>query len=1091
MANQIKIRTFVKQIIQNTLPFFICILAFTGNSTDLSPENLKQFIFDEQFQNDCSPVIYYQDIEEDSTETDSIMNEALKALHGESTQKDTVAPVNLSPADSLYSALRDRENTKYILDPDSNVWCTLSQDYLDAYPLPHPLNDSTCKWNVHIGPKGVPMVRWITFPEYGRLLVTVHSCSTSIQLSCWRKSDSVWMPVGNPSILNCKSPFTINAIFVGDSNATCIGIAHEKRGFELYLLHPDSLVNVFHDSIPYSYDDKTDYYVNFIYGYSAANFGCFAAESASPGQGGWEQFRVYYWNGRVCKQVNIPGVGDAAIRNNRVMKAHWLEHISKRQNDGAELLVSKRYIDDYTLFPGVYTFNGQKWSHVSSEKYKDVIELIPDQLDRQMFRILYDSAAFHAFPSSIADTIALIEREAKFKRKPSLIPVINFMMMLAVHSYKAGDYDRAVQMIRWLHYPYGDGDSENEPINQLEAIKALFISVGDLEYVTFADTLLSYAGAVSSAEWGDSVHFQAMPASPPHHRIPEIDNYIQELWPKALKDIQDARNGLTDAKKRVVEKHQRYFELQKRVQKVNHSPTIKNVSSMYDYFRSNFSMPSVETFLLAIRDPVIKEALEKYADTAIVAIAKKSAETGLLPADLPTGVLLNYCTKSHPDLFSNTHVAWDTADYPRTIKMLSIGLSSGDSTALCKIAEMLRTHDELKTKQVYEALTPEWCTGPIPPACTFAFDTIWKYIPTSETLLKLVPGIIQNAFHSPDSVAKVNLNKLHTLVDNTGDSVLVMTMRAIEVNSLTQMLSWDDKIKIDKGLRNTPIDEDTIYTLILEYFEAIRDTDGFDFRVIPHSLYDGGKNLIQWAVAHDKFTSHKELLLQLMLCSGIRGYDTLMIPLTIQTFSDNTIHTLNRLDYCYILTLGSHASRMKLLQELQKTQDLNIETSMLRLTLVTSKKEKLRILKEIPFHSPDTLSSDNWHEVEWAPIKYLLLLKDRHLLNVQWDKLFFFQSFSSAYAIKDWFFAVAVTTLKNSKRSSDILNLAQNNRFPLEFGCEVMKLKELEMFSRSILNDPQSDIELRFEYPIIEQVLSQRLFYEQRERILLRFVTSE
>ena len=52
------------------------------------------------------------------------------------------------------------------------------------------------------------------------------------------------------------------------------------------------------------------------------------------------------------RPIPIPGVEDAALSSNHVMKAQWLDFSSK-----TEFFIPS-YIDDYIIFPCVYRFDG-------------------------------------------------------------------------------------------------------------------------------------------------------------------------------------------------------------------------------------------------------------------------------------------------------------------------------------------------------------------------------------------------------------------------------------------------------------------------------------------------------------------------------------------------------------------------------------------------------------------------------------------------------------------------------------------------------------------------------------------------------------
>ncbi|MFW6245254.1 MAG: hypothetical protein ACOC36_05145, partial [Fibrobacterota bacterium] len=301
--------------------------------------------------------------------------------------EQTEPPSPLSPEDSLYRYLLS-SNWNYWIESDSAKWRTLCRDFFESYPIPLPgvkaCNDTG--WSVQIGAGGVPLVRRITHPVHGPLLVTLHTCADNTALSFWEKTETGWKQKGKSKIFTSRSENLFRAAFIGDSAATCLGVADKNRSFSLYRLDPLNPSRIYCDTVPYNDPDEDAYQISFVTGNDAARFGCFGAQSVLSGHGGWERMRFYFWDGKSCRTIPIPGVEDGAIRTNHISDARWLHKEAGLK--GAELLIAKRYIDSYSVFPGVYRFDGSSWANVSAERAGEVTPLIKDDRYQRMFRIL-------------------------------------------------------------------------------------------------------------------------------------------------------------------------------------------------------------------------------------------------------------------------------------------------------------------------------------------------------------------------------------------------------------------------------------------------------------------------------------------------------------------------------------------------------------------------------------------------------------------------------------------------------------------------------------------------------------------------------
>ncbi len=983
-----------------------------------------------------------------------------------------------SAADSIFSSLITDEYKNYRMEKDTARWMELSSDFINSYPVPvpkeHPCGDST--WNIHIGPRGIPMVKRIYHPVYGELLVTLHNCNDNLALSFWQNNGKEWIQTGSTKTFNTDAADFQCAAFIGDSSKMCLGVAEKYKSFSLYKLDPVNPSVLYSEVIPYNDAQEKEYKVSFVYGYTAAALGYFAARSGKDGHGGWERMKIYYWDGNSCRAIPIPGAEDAALSSNHISNAQWLD---SRNYKTADFFISERYIDDYSVFPCVYRFDGRLWKDVSAECGTNVNNLSFDSRYKNKFSILHDSSLANSYDSIMADTLAVIEKAARFNRRPSKLRGEEFE--IAVHYYAKGDYDRAIRMLRFLHLPYGPGDDTTEKsLKQLAALKALFISVGDLSFCGFADTLLDYGHKMKRSDMGSKIEPVIMPASPPHHLSDVVNRYIEELWPEACKELEQMHNEQSGGMNAIADKMKPYDTLQMLISNVNIRQDASSVNSMLGYFSKHFTFNNAQFMLMAFRGKNLIKLANTYCDSAV----SSKVKTKSFDQNIPSTIFLNFCNPVHSRIFEQAGIVWDTTDYPVTQTKLSYGLALGDSSALKIMKDMLGRNDSIFDNLIWDAVNPQWGIKPISPACAFSFETAWKMRPSIETLQRYIPGLIDFAVYSSDIMGISVISRAKDIIDKSEDKDFIVAMAALSIISLTEAVKWSG-FPADSLMKRFGVSEDTLNALLLEDYSQMMNTEEFDFRDIVRCLEGGGKKLIDWAVANGAFGQYRELLISLMLVSDIKGYDTLMKPFYRNDQQEN--YSFNKLDFCYILRLGSKKTQSQLVSLLENDSSYTSEKLLLDLTLAKSNHTRQSILKKLSLYDVDSVGEDSFLMPEWTNNDYLMLIHDRHLWKEKWQRLYFFRKFASNIAIKDWWYAILTNEFRNRISTSELLSRHAKGHFPLEFACDVMSFKELEKYLYEMRSNPQSKIDLYWNYPAIEQVYAYRLLWEKHKVMILRF----
>ncbi len=983
-----------------------------------------------------------------------------------------------SPVDDMLSFLITDGHEKHQMERDTTRWKEISSELIDSLPVPipkeRPCGDSA--WRIHKGLSGVPMVKRISHSVYGELLVTLHDCNDNLALSFWQKNENIWKQVGFTKIFITDAMDSCCAVFIGDSSKMCLAVADKYKSFSLYKLDPDNPSVLFSEVLPYNLAEENEYRVTFIYGYTSAAQGCFAAWSDKIGQSGWERLKIYCWDGDTCRLIPIPGVEDAALCSNHVMKAQWLDSPDLKT---ADFFISQRYIDDYSVSPCVYRFDGSSWKDVSAECITAVNQLRFDSGYEHMFRILHDSSLVNSYDSIMADAIDLIEKTARFKRKP--IKMSDKIFEIAVHFYAKGDHEGAIRMIRILHLPYKTGaDITNKSLKQLACLKALFISAGELSFCGFADTLLGYGRKITGQEMGSKIEPVVMPVKSPQHPSAAITAYIEELWPKACMELEQMRKERSGGMKAIADSMKLYDTLQMLIDSVNKKVDTLSVSRMLSYFSKNYTFNDAQFFFVALRGENLLKITNYYSDSEVSSKVKRKS----FDQNTPSSILLSFCNPVHSRIFEQSGIQWDTTDYSAMQAQLSYGLALGDSSSLKIMEEMLDRNDSLFENLVWEAINPQWAIKPIAPACAFSFETAWKKRPSVETLERYVSGLIDFAVFGSDSLGIHALNNAIEIIEKSGDKELTVAMAAMCISRMTEAVKWSG-FHADSMMKNLGVNEDTLNAILLECYTQMMNAEGIDFRDIVRCLENGGKNLIDWTIKNGTFNEYKELLISLMLVSNLKGYDTLMKPFYREHQDES--YSVNRLDFCYILRLGSKKTKLQLTEFLENDSSFRSEKLLLELSLSKSKRTRRSILEKIPLYDADSIGEDSNLMHVWTNNDYLMLVNSSHLWKEKWRRLYFFRTFASNVAIKDWWYAIITSEFRGRISTTELLSKHEKAHFPLEFACDVMSFEELEKFLKEMHSNPQSEFELFWYYPVIEQVYSYRLFWEKNKDVILRF----
>jgi hypothetical protein len=328
------------------------------------------------------------------------------------------------------------------------------------------------------------------------------------------------------------------------------------------------------------------------------------------------------------------------------------------------------------------------------------------------------------------------------------------------------------------------------------------------------------------------------------------------------------------------------------------------------------------------------------------------------------------------------------------------------------------------------------------------------------------------------------ISRAKEIVDKSEDKDFVVAMAALSIISLTEAVKWSG-FSADSLMKRFGVSEDTLNALLLEDYSQMMNTEGFDFRDIVRCLEGGGKKLIDWAVANGSFDQYRDLLISLMLVSDIKGYDTLMKPFYRNDQQEN--YSFNKLDFCYILRLGSKKSQSQLVSFLEKDSSYTSEKLLLNLTLAKSNHTRQSIFKKLSLYDVDSVGEDSFLIPEWTNNDYLMLIHDRHFWKEKWQRLYFFRKFASNIAIKDWWYAILTKEFRNRISTSELLSRHAKGHFPLEFACDVMSFNELEKYLYEMRSNPQSEADLYWYYPAIEQVYAYRLLWEKHKVMILRF----
>lgn len=983
-----------------------------------------------------------------------------------------------SPVDDVLSFLITDGHEKHPIESDTTRWKEISSEFIDSLSVPIP-KERPCgdtAWRVHTGLSGVPMVKRITHSVYKELLVTLHDCNDNLALSFWQKNEDIWKQVGFTKIFKTDAADSCCAVFIGDTSKMCLAVADKYKSFSLYKLDPDNPSVLYSEVLQYNLAEENEYRVSFIYGYTSAAQGCFAARSGKIGYSGWEQLRIYHWDGDSYRPIPIPGVEDAALSSNHVMKAQWLDSPDSKT---ADFFIPQRYIDDYIIFPCVYRFDGSSWKDVSAECKVAVNQLSFDSHYKHRFRILHDSLLANSYDSIMADTIDLIEKTARFKRRPNIMS--GKIFEIAVHFYAKGDHEKAIRMIRILHLPYKIGaDITNNSLKQLACLKSLFISAGELSFCGFADTLLGYGRKIKGLEMGSKIEPVPMPAKPPQHPSAAVTAYIEELWPKACMELEQMRKEQSGGMKAIADSMKPYDTLQMLIDRVNKKVDTSSVSSMLSYFSKNYTFNDAQYFFLALRGENLLKIINFYSDYEVPSKVKRKS----FDQNIPSSILLSFCNPVHSRIFEQSGIQWDTTDYLATQAQLSYGLALGDSSSLKIMEEMLDRNDSLFENLVWEAISPQWSIKPIAPACAFSFETAWKKRPSIETLERYVSGLIDFALFGSDSLGIHALNNAIEIIEKSGDKELTVTMAAMCIIQMTEDVKWFG-FHADSMMKNLGVNEDTLNAILLECYTQMMNAEGFDFRDIVRCLENGGKNLIDWTIKNGTFSEYKELMISLMLVSDLKGYDTLMKPFYREHQDES--YSVNRLDFCYILRLGSKKTKLQLVEFLENDSSFRSEKLLLELSLSKSKRIRRSILEKIPLYDADSVGEDLHLMHDWTNNDYLMLINSPHLWKEKWQRLYFFRKFASNVAIKDWWYTIITNGFRGRISTTELLSRQERAHFPLEFACDVMSFEELEKFLKEMHSNPQSKVDLFWYYPVIEQVYSHRLFWEKNKDVILRF----
>jgi hypothetical protein len=194
-----------------------------------------------------------------------------------------------SPVDDVLSFLITDGHEKHPIESDTTRWKEISSEFIDSLSVPipkeRPCGDSA--WRVHTGLSGVPMVKRISHSVYGELLVTLHDCNDNLALSFWQKNEDIWKQVGFTKIFITDATDSCCAVFIGDTSKMCLAVADKYKSFSLYKLDPDNPSVLYSEVLQYNLAEENEYRVSFIYGYTSAAQGCFAARSGKIGYSGW------------------------------------------------------------------------------------------------------------------------------------------------------------------------------------------------------------------------------------------------------------------------------------------------------------------------------------------------------------------------------------------------------------------------------------------------------------------------------------------------------------------------------------------------------------------------------------------------------------------------------------------------------------------------------------------------------------------------------------------------------------------------------------------------------------------------------------
>jgi hypothetical protein len=639
-----------------------------------------------------------------SSKTQSLRNEI--ESQEDFAPRDTQSPRPLS--DSLYTAIEQQNS--YGMERDTALWKYLARDYINSFPQPSPAKISGIKGDLLVltSKTGVPMVRRIARgPD--TLLVAVHMETKGgrIFISYWKRLESIWQQAGKTHIFESNEEPKGAVEFIGDSGSECVAIGARRHLFGLYRLGVDSMPCILSDTLTID----TARYVGFYQGNHAGRFGSFAAETRKEGTGGWERLFVYYWNGDSCRRIPIPGIGDDAIAKNHISKCRWIEPDTMARPLYAELLISEQYIDSRSLPARVYRFDGNKWMHVSGEHTALIAKTVHDARYRDSHLLLYDTAFAHSWMDRNADTLrAHTGRIRYFGYKMSHMGYIGKLFPIGLYYFSRQKWDSAFATIKILHTPWGEND-DRELLSgkQLETIKAYLIGCGDLAHCGFADSLFLGIRRIHDADFGLPIApLGAVKRGPlPDKRLA---SFVDSLWPHALEEAERLRLYREKGKEIIMAERKTHHALSLRADALAKRPSLKATARLWNELRAWYTGRNMPFFMFAERDKKIRSRLNVYALAECKKLFGQAArDTAFVPpGDLLHSVLLNYCRPDQRAFFDSLALRYDTCAPYRTARLLTYGLSLGDSSALQHVKSYLSRNETYIDTVVYSLFQPGW-----------------------------------------------------------------------------------------------------------------------------------------------------------------------------------------------------------------------------------------------------------------------------------------------------------------------------------------------------------------------------------------------